>query len=72
MPPAAFSPPGRAHVLLRTLRPPNRLQPSLREASGQDWTSLFEHSLNFPGVSFSHSYADEHAKHVKYPTAPRG
>ncbi len=47
--PAAFSPPGRAHVFLRVLRSSKRLRPSLREASGQDWTSLFEHSLIFLG-----------------------
>ncbi len=49
MPPAAFSPLGRAHVLIRTLRSSKRLRPSLREASGQDWTGLFEHSLFFSG-----------------------
>jgi hypothetical protein len=32
----ARSPLGRAHVLLRTLRPSKGLRPSLREASGQD------------------------------------
>ena len=43
---AGRSPLGRAHVLLRTLCSPKRLRPFLREASGQDWTSLFEHSTN--------------------------
>ncbi len=47
MPSAAFSPLGRAHVLLRTLRPSKWLRPFLRVASGQDWTGLFEHSLIF-------------------------
>ena len=51
----AFSPHGRAHVLLRTLRSFKQLRPSLREASGQDWTSLFEHSLIvLVGLSVTH------------------
>jgi hypothetical protein len=57
MPPAAFSPLGRAHILLRTLRSPKRLRPSLRHDSGQDWTPLFEHSLMVSHVGFCHSYA---------------
>ncbi|MGB5054011.1 MAG: hypothetical protein WBO24_06415, partial [Nitrospirales bacterium] len=39
----AFSPLGRAHVLLCTLRLSKRLWPFVREASGQDGTSLFKH-----------------------------
>jgi len=49
---AAFPPLGRAHILLRTLRPSKQLRPSLRHDSGQDWTSLFEHSLIFSRVGF--------------------
>ena len=37
MAPAAFSPLGRAHVLLRMLRPSKWLRPC--------WTRIFEHSL---------------------------
>jgi len=51
MPPAAFSPPGRAHVILRALRSSKQLRPSLRHDSGQDWTSLFEHSHQLRGTS---------------------
>ncbi len=47
MPPAAFSPLSRAHILLRTLRSPKRLRPC--------WTSLFEHTLICPmWVSVNH------------------
>ena len=42
MPPAAFSPLGRAHVLLRTLRLPKWLRPSLREDLYGVYSSLFE------------------------------
>ena len=59
----AFSPSGRAHVLFHTLRPPKWLRPSLREASGQDWTSLFEHSLIIPHAEFCHSYSAEKVKY---------
>jgi hypothetical protein len=45
--PTAFLPLGRAHVLPGTLRPSKWLRPSLRAASGQDWTGLFEHSRIF-------------------------
>jgi hypothetical protein len=58
MPPAAFSPLGRAHVLLRTLRSPKQLRPC--------WTSPFEHSPIFPRVGFGHS---PKAKYEKYSTA---
>lgn len=44
MPPAAFTPPGRAHILLRTLPSFRQQRSSLRHDSGQDWTSLFERS----------------------------
>ncbi len=42
MPPAAFSPLGRAHALLHTLRSSKRLRPSLREALYGVYSSLFE------------------------------
>jgi len=68
MPPAAFSPLCRAHVLLRTLCSSKGLRPFLREASGQDWTSLFEHSTIFLWwVSVIHLLM---AKFLKYSTAP--
>jgi hypothetical protein len=63
MPPAAFSPLGRAHVLLRTLRPSKWLRPC--------WTGLFEHSIIFfREVSITH-YVDEKAKDLRYSKAPQ-
>jgi hypothetical protein len=79
MPPAAFSPLGRAHVLIRTLRPSKWLRPSLREASGQDWTSpfgqtqgmLFEHSsIFFLWTRSLICLLRKKAKYLKYSTDP--
>lgn len=53
MPPAAFSPLDRVHLLLHTLCPAKQLRPILRVASGQDWTLYLNTPQFFRFVSRS-------------------
>jgi hypothetical protein len=67
MPPSAFLPLGRAHLLLHTLSPSKWMRPFLRLT--QDRTGLV--LLNTPSflpVGLGYSYVDEKAKYLKYST----
>ena len=69
MPPAAFSPLGRAHVLLvRSARPSGC---GLAFGMTQDRTGhAFLNTPLFAHAGFCHSYSNEKAKYEKYSTVP--